>query len=62
MRPDVWSFIRDWLWARLPGRYRRLPIMPKPLLEWDIAAETGEFTHILKDGATVISVTPARTT
>lgn len=61
MNAAAWNYIRDWIWARLPKRYRRLPIMPKPLLEWDVAAETGEFTHILKDGATVISVTHART-
>lgn len=60
MNAYVWHYIRDWVWARLPKRYRRLPIMPKPLLEWDVAAETGEFTHILKDGVHTISVTPAR--
>lgn len=60
MNAQGWKFIHDWFWSRLPGRFRRLPIMPKPLLEWDVAAECGEWTHILKDGIHTISVTPAK--
>lgn len=60
MSPQAWNFIRDWIFAHLPARWRRVPVLPKPILEWDIAAETGEFTHILKDGPHTISITPAR--
>lgn len=60
MTAAAWNYVWDWVRERLPKRYHRIPILPKPLLEWDIAAETGEFTHILKDGVHIISTTPAR--
>ena len=72
MSPAGAAWLWMWILEHLPGRWRRVPLSPiqvvleaptSPLddyVPWDIAAETGEFTHILKDGTTAISVVLGR--
>ena len=60
-----WRVFPRRLWERFLHKLHPLPASVPELKRadwaplWDIAAETGEFTHIIKDGSRVLSIVQA---